>query len=119
MPELDDRQKDKVGMTAYYLGAARRELMDVREPMADRLAEELDLMAMRLDKLVTRGTVKTYEIELEITQRQQDDSLVKMRSKGAVIEMVGPIGAVSEALLNAEMQGNGGPARVHLYLNEV
>jgi len=51
-----------------------------------------------------------------IQQRQPDGSLVKLTFKGKVEEMVGSIEKVAEVMLEAEMHGNDGKSRIHLFL---
>lgn len=51
-----------------------------------------------------------------IQQRQPDGSLVKLTFKGKVEEMTGPIEKVAEVVLEAEMHGNDGMSRIHLFL---
>ena len=56
---------------------------------------------------VTKGTIQ---------QRQPDGSLIGLTFKTEVQEMTGTIEQVAEVVLEAELHGNSGSARIHLFL---
>ena len=51
-----------------------------------------------------------------IQQRQPDGSLIGLTFKGKVTELDGPVEKVAEVVLEAELHGNDGKARIHLFL---
>lgn len=51
-----------------------------------------------------------------ITQRQPDGSIIGIEFHGVVDTLTGDINKAAEVIIQAEMHGNDGPARVHLFL---
>ena len=55
-------------------------------------------------------------IKGSIMQRQPDGSLVGVEFSGRVQKVQGAIEKVAEVILEAEMHGNDGKSRIHLFL---
>ena len=56
------------------------------------------------------------KVSLTIQQRQIDGSTVIVRTEGKVVEQKGTDEEIADMLLEAEMHGNDGKARVHLFV---
>jgi len=65
---------------------------------------------------MTRRNIREPILRGRIQQRQPDGSLIGLEFRGKVEKMEGPIRKVAEVVLEAEMHGNDGKARIHLFL---
>jgi len=60
-----------------------------------------------MDKPIIKGLIH---------QRQPDGTLIGLTFRGKVQRLDGPIEEVAKVVLEAEMHGNDGKARIHLFL---
>lgn len=77
--------------------------------------DEVAQMEVKMRKY-KKDEVRLPTLKGTIQQRQPDGSLVRLTFKGKVEEMVGSIEKVAEIVLEAEMHGNDGKSRIHLFL---
>ena len=63
-----------------------------------------------------RYSIAKPTIKGSIQQRQPDGSIIGIEFAGKIQTMLGPIEKVAEVVLEAEMHGNDGKSRIHLWM---
>ncbi len=58
-----------------------------------------------------------YRIEMTIKQRQPGGEEVKVEFKGPLVNVVGTEDQIRAMMLEAEMKGNTGKSRLHLFMH--
>lgn len=58
-----------------------------------------------------------HKLSITVQQRHGDGSIVLVKAEGKVVEQKGTDEQLYEALLEAEMHGNAGKARVHIFVH--